>query len=275
MSSSSIHAHSVYVHTVSVVAPGIGDWPTCREIFQGKKPYTHEVLPKLAPELLPKNERRRTTNTIKLALSAAEQAIRFPGIDISRISSVFASSNGDLDIIDRICSDLLLPDHPISPTQFHNSVHNAPAGYWAIASHSQRSSNSICAGHYSFAVGLVEAITMAGIEKQATLLVAYDHPSTEPLTSLAETRIPFACGLLLSTDPDTVQGQKPVARLQLAGYDNNESRPLQNSELEQLCKQNPVAQSLRLLEAIASGNKYLEVRMPASDRQQLVIHITQ
>ncbi|WP_455199413.1 beta-ketoacyl synthase chain length factor [Kaarinaea lacus] len=267
--------NTVHVHAVSIIAPGLSNWSNCREILRGEKDYSHEELPKLAPDLLPKNERRRTTNTIKLALCAGEQATRSPGIDISKISSVFASSNGDLDIIDRICNDLLLPDRPISPTQFHNSVHNAPAGYWAIASHSQRPSNSISAGHYSFAVGLVEAMTIAGIEKETTLLVAYDHPTTEPLTSLAETRIPFACGLLLSTDPDTVPGQNPVASLQLAGYDNNDSKPLENAALEQLCEQSPVAQSLRLLEAIAfaSGSEGREVRIPASDSQLLVIKV--
>lgn len=265
---------TVSIHAISVVAPGMDDWTTCASVLRGDTNYTPAELPKLIPELLPKNERRRTTPTIKLALYTAEQAINSSDFDISDVSSVFASSNGDLDIVSRICTDILLPDHPISPTQFHNSVHNAPAGYWAIATKSRRPSNSISAGHYSFAAGLMEAVTMANVENENVLLVAYDSPTAEPLTSLAATHIPFGCALLISASTDSER--KPMAQLQLKGYSSDECEPLKNAELESLSGQNPIAQALRLLEPLAtlSENEQREILLPASDNNQLIVHIS-
>ncbi|MET0042628.1 MAG: beta-ketoacyl synthase chain length factor, partial [Candidatus Thiodiazotropha sp. 6PLUC3] len=80
--------------------------------------------------------------TIKIALQAAEEALRDYS-DSEGVLSVFSSSEGDLDIIDQICLALSQEDRPVSPTQFHNSVHNAPAGYWSIGSGSHQGSTSL------------------------------------------------------------------------------------------------------------------------------------
>ena len=275
-----MNSTSVFIHAISVIAPGLKTWEDCSQIFRGNAIYEDTEIPKLVPELLPKNERRRTTQTIKLALCTAANAIESAGIEANETCSVFASSNGDLDIVDRVCNDLLLPDHPISPTQFHNSVHNAPAGYWAIATHSRRPSNSISAGPFSFASGLMEAITMAEAEQETVLLVAYDYPTVEPLTTLATTFIPFGCALLISANTSLNTSfsskRKPLAKLQLKGYSLNECEPLKNSKLEALCTQNPIAQSLRLLEPLAmlDETEQCEIRLPSSENNYLSIHVS-
>ena len=46
---------------------------------------------------------------------------------------MFASTYGDLAITDYMCSTLAKAPMTLSPTRFHNSVHNAAAGYWSIA----------------------------------------------------------------------------------------------------------------------------------------------
>ena len=275
-----MNSSSVSIHAISIIAPGLENWEECSQVFRGSSTYEATEIAKLVPELLPKNERRRTTQTIKLALCTAGKAIESAGVEANEICSVFASSNGDLDIVDRVCNDLLLPDHPISPTQFHNSVHNAPAGYWAIATHSRRPSNSISAGHYSFASGLLEAVTMAEIEQETVLLVAYDFPTVEPLTTLATTHIPFGCALLISADTSFSSSlsskKKPLAKLQLNGYSTNKNEPLKNNKLEALCAQNPIAQALRLLEplAIFDEKEQGEIRLPASENNYLTVLVS-
>ncbi len=271
-----MNTSSVFIHAISVIAPGLENWDDCSQVFRGNATYEDTEIPKLVPELLPKNERRRTTQTIKLALCTAANAIESAGIETHETCSVFASSNGDLDIVDRVCNDLLLPDHPISPTQFHNSVHNAPAGYWAIATHSRRPSNSISAGPFSFASGLMEAITMAEAEQETVLLVAYDYPTVEPLTTLATTFIPFGCALLISANTSLRPGKKPFAKLQLNGYSENECELLKNNELEALCTQNPIAQALRLFEPLAmlDETEQREIRLPASENNYLSVHVS-
>ena len=116
---------------LGVMAPGLPGWKAAAPILREGAGYRPEPLSKLVPQMLPANERRRTTATIKLALEAGAEAM---GDDGAAPAAVFASSDGDLDIVHLLCSALALPERAVSPTHFHNSVHNAPAGYWSIAS---------------------------------------------------------------------------------------------------------------------------------------------
>ena len=74
------------------------------------------------------------------------------------------------DITHQICEALARPEREVSPTSFHNSVHNAPAGYWSIATGSRLASTSICAYDVSFAAGLLEAAAYATVEHQPVML---------------------------------------------------------------------------------------------------------
>ena len=78
--------------------------------------------------------------------------------------TVFASSGGDSEVLDKICTALTLPDRPVSPTQFHHSVHNTPAGYWSIATGCTQPSLSLSAYDSSFSAGLLEAAALAWAE---------------------------------------------------------------------------------------------------------------
>ena len=65
-----------------------------------------------------------------------------------------------LDGITDYMSETLAGDDPasISPTRFHNSVHNAAAGYWTIGAHCMQAATAISAYDASFAEGLLEAL---------------------------------------------------------------------------------------------------------------------
>ncbi|MEW8383556.1 MAG: beta-ketoacyl synthase chain length factor, partial [Candidatus Thiodiazotropha taylori] len=130
---------SLSIEKIGVVAQGINNWPEASALLQGEDDYQGGELPPLKPSMLKPNERRRTTRTIKIALQAAEEALQgFTGSE--SLASVFSSSEGDLDIIDQICLALTEEGRPVSPTQFHNSVHNAPAGYWSIGAGARQGS---------------------------------------------------------------------------------------------------------------------------------------
>ena len=60
-------------------------------------------------------------------------AVRASGRDPATLPSVFTSAHGDLAVNDYMCATLATQPTAISPTRFHNSVHNAAAGYWTIA----------------------------------------------------------------------------------------------------------------------------------------------
>jgi len=238
----------VYINSVGVIGPGIDDWSHCQKLLNNEATHTFAELPKLALSILPANERRRTTAMIKMVLHVATEAISSANISASETCSVFASSNSDLTIVDRICNELLLPDHPVSPTQFHNSVHNAPAGYWSIGTGSRRPSNSISAALYSVMAGLIEACTMAIVEKESVVLAIYDCPVDGLLHDIAGIKSAFACAMVLTAEPTSTS----FASLQLLGSTDAVSSELSNKELAASLQDKAAISALLLLESVVT-----------------------
>lgn len=181
-----------------------------------------------APALIPANERRRAPATVLLAVTVAEEACRAAGVDPAGLASVFASRYGDLDIIDYMCRTLAEDPALMSPTRFHNSVHNAASGYWSIATGARAATTATAAGAATFAHGLLEAASQARDSGAPVLLVAYDIAGTGPVGEMVEASAPFACALLLrpvaadrdpasgTTDADTGSTPAPVLELAVA-----------------------------------------------------------
>ena len=220
-------------------------------VLAGVQAYRAHPLALTGSALLPANERRRATPTIKLALQAAEQVLAQLNLRGETLWSVFATSGGDGRIIDSICKALTLAGRPVSPTQFHNSVHNAPAGYWSIATASQRPSVSLSAHEGTFSAGLLDAAVTVAVEGATVLLVAYDHPMPPPLGEKRPLAAPFACAFILSAE----RGKTNTARLNLATAVSGNEDKLADAGLEDLRRGNPAARSLSLLQALAVGNE--------------------
>lgn len=256
------------VHGIGLLAPGLPGWRESLPILQGTSAYTFQELPAGRSTLLPPNERRRTTRVIDLALRASQEAITQAGTDPREVSTVFASSEGDGEIIDKLCIALTLPHRPVSPTLFHNSVHNAPAGYWSIATASRLPSISLSAYDDTFSAGLLTAATLVLAEQATVLLVVYDTPLPFPLSEKRRLSDPFATALLLSSQPTA-----PLwARLQLRLATTGEEDSLDQMELERLRLGNPAARSLPLLRALAVGVAATVV-LPYSVNHTLTIEI--
>src|SRR5687767_8356979 len=124
---------AAYIEGIGLLGPGLNDWPSGRAVLRGQQPYQAQktILP--APALLPPAERRRSSEIIKLTLAVGREAITAAGLDAAGLPTVSASSGGDGETCHAICEVLASADRRISPTRFHNSVHNAAAGYWSIA----------------------------------------------------------------------------------------------------------------------------------------------
>lgn len=249
----------LHVRSIGLVAPGLADWATGAPILGGASPYRQAPLPALTPLLLPPNERRRATLPTRLALEAARQASEAGGTAPAALASVFASADGDMDLVDRLCRCLAETPESLSPTLFHNSVHNAVAGYWSIGTHCMEPSTSIAAGDGTLAAGLLECATQLDEERREILLIAYDLPGPPVLAEHRPTTGPFACALLLGLDRrlphlatlelDLVAPSAPVTDTGLP------------PELEHMRRGNPAARVLPLLRSIAqrrSGRLQLE-----------------
>lgn len=126
------------------------------------------------PSILPPNERRRAPDTVAVALQVAQAACANAGRDPAQLPMVFASTYGDLAITDYMCSTLAKAPATLSPTRFHNSVHNAAAGYWSIATGCHQPYCALGAGRYTFANGLFVAALQVCADQTDVLFVAYD-----------------------------------------------------------------------------------------------------
>ena len=196
----------VGVTGVSICAAGLPDWATARDVLRSDARFDPANVrdPTAAP--LPANERRRLPATARLAIGVGLEALQEADADPARTATVFASCGSDGTITHQICEALAANPVEVSPTRFHNSVHNAPAGYWGIALATRSPSTSLCAFEDSFAMGLLEAATQAVTEGTPVLLMAYDLPYPQPLAALWNVPGPFGTALVLDPDPSRGDG---------------------------------------------------------------------
>ena len=158
---------------------------------------SHDVDKNLIPTAL----RRRTSLTTRMAITAAHGACRQAKIDTTTLPAVFASLGGEIQVTDALCR-LLPKNEALSPTQFHNSVHNTTAGYWGILNQCQQAVTAIAAVDDTFAMGLLEAWTQLQLKSGNLLLVCYDEEWPQYLAPPIG-RTAFACALVLSTEKST------------------------------------------------------------------------
>lgn len=238
----------VYIEGIGVFAPGLVGWEQCAAVLTGRIPYVPAPLPRLSPALLAPDVRRRTTDHIRLAVEVAGEAVRHAQCDATRLASVFASSESDGAITHNICEEVALPAPEVSPTRFHNSVNNAPAGYWCMAVGSQQPSTSVAAFDGTFAAGLLEAGAQVLTEGLSLILVAHDTPLPEPLNRVRPMATSFGVALVLTAQPST----RSLARLSMMlPAEAARESVLAIPDLEILRLANPVARSLPLLAALA------------------------
>jgi hypothetical protein len=239
---------TAYLDGIGLVGPGLDNWPAARPILAGTVPYESRPLTVAAPQSLPPAERRRTGLAIKVALAVAQEACAAGRLDARQLAAVFSSSGADNDNCDALCKTLASDDRSISPTRFHNSVHNAPAGYWGIASGAMTPATVLCAHDGSFGAGLLEAMTQVAVEGWGTLLVTYDMPYPDPLH--AKRPLPAAFGIALALMP--ARSAQSLARIELS-LDDAAPDALAGPELEALRCAIPCGRGLPLLQAIARG----------------------
>lgn len=242
---------TVFVEGVGLLGPGLAGWATGKEQLAGRTPYETArcVLP--LPMALPTAERRRAGAVVKVSLAVAAEAVTASGHAAAGLPSVFSSSSGDAINCHEICSALASGDKLISPTRFHNSVHNASSGYWSISSGAMATSSVLCAYDASFSAGLLEAMTQAAVEQTAVLLVAYDTDYPEPLRSVRPLSDTLGVALVLAPQ----RSERSLAQWTLSPSScltNAGATVMADSVLEHLRTDIPAARCLPLLRSIAT-----------------------
>ncbi len=234
-----------WVHGVGVIAPGLPDWSTAAAVLRGELVHVPapSVLP--VPELLPGAERRRASRIVKLTLGVGLQAVQHAGADAATLTTVFSASGADGHNCHALCEQLAGSDRQISPTRFHNSVHNAAAGYWGIATHSMAPSQVIAAHDASLGAGLLDALAQVMVDGQPVLLVASDGEYPQPLHALRPISDCAGVALLLSPHADGALGALTVQPVEAP------AEAMEQPSLEVLRREIPAMRSLPLLQRIA------------------------
>lgn len=238
----------VFVEGVGILGPGLPGWEESRPILTGAAPFRPAPAAVAASELLPAAERRRTPVPVKLALGVGQEAFRNADRDMSTTATVFTSSSGEGETLHHMCETLASAEREVSPTRFHNSVHNAAAGYWSIATRCQEASTSLCAYDASFGAGLLEAAVQALAGAKPVALIAYDQPYPEPLHSARPILGCFGVAILLSSEPGS--RARTCFDLTLLATGAPATRMV-DTGLEEMRRGIPAARALPLLAAIA------------------------
>ncbi len=237
----------LFVEGIGLLGPGLNGWQASRPVLAGGAAYVHAPTVVTASDRLPPAERRRTGIPVKLALAVGYEAFTSAGRDTATTATVFTSSGGDGDNVHQICAALATREREVSPTRFHNSVHNAAAGYWSIAARSQEPSTSLCCYDASFAAGLLEAAVQIEVDGMPVALIAYDQPYPEPLCALRKIGANFGMALVLTPQPSG----RTFASLEVTLIPD-QARPtsMTDAGLEMVRVSIPAARSLPLLSVL-------------------------
>ena len=236
----------VVIEGIGLWSPTLPGWQASQDVLTGRADSVVAESARPAASLLAPAERRRAPDSVLFALEVAQQAAAMAAREGRTLRGVFASDHGDLAINDYLCATLTQAPEQLSPTKFHNSVHNAPAGYWAISTGCMESTTALSAGDWTFAAGLFEAALLARSEDAPVLFVACDLPACGPLADVVSCRTPFAVALVLSPRRD-----RGGADLRLALQARPTVLAPEPALLHPVHGDNPVARSLPLLVALA------------------------
>lgn len=259
----------VFVHGLGAFGPGFENWQDLQNLLAGHG-GNDDALKAPKPAVIPANERRRAPLAVRIAVETASQAIAMSDIPATEAACVFASGLGDTDLTDYMCKVLAGPDKQLSPTKFHNSVHNAAAGYWTIATHCRQPANSIAGLGYSVSIALLEGMVQCITEQRPVLLAFYDTATSQVLSRLFSNEQAFGFAMLISPSDDTGLATRLDAKTVTLAQPKWPT--LNTAQLEHLYAANPAAKSLCLAKALTAAPAS-KLSLPLSQGSALEIDV--
>jgi len=247
-------------------------WNDLSLLLQNQQPDI-ELQKSPKPEIIPANERRRAPLPVRLAIETSWQAAQQSGFDAKDLKCVFVSALGDTQLTDYMCKVLAGENKQLSPTKFHNSVHNAAAGYWTISTGCMKAANSVAAYEESVSLTLLEALTQIAVEQEPILLSFYDAPVSPVLKSLLKNESAFSVSLVLAPLSSDIKGINLTAETKPSPVTWPEIEL--NDMLANLYQTTPTAKILSLLKTLASAetNEQQTIDMPLSAESSIKLTI--
>ncbi len=175
--------------------------------------------------------RRRTSVLTRASVTALEAAAGQGGVGLDAVRFVLVSSFGEIETTVELLAQLAEPQGPVSPTKFHNSVHNTATGYMSIASGNHREATALAGGPHNLEIATLELLAGLAIDGgDAVLIVAeellpepFARPDADPTFAVAlhfgaePARSSHPSSLDLRARLDPVPGAEAAEGLQAAG----------------------------------------------------------
>ncbi len=204
------------MHGVGLWSPGFPDaasWCAGEPKATAREP---------AAALLEGALRRRATLHARMAAEAFEQAGRQSGADLETVPTIWATAHGEHETAVAILAMMGEGEGRVSPTRFHNSVYNTPAGYASIALGNRAFSTTLAGGPDLAAMALFEAGALLGSGVHETIVVLADEPLVVPFDADGA-EAPLAVALALSSRAEGASAR--LADLRPQGAPRVERRP--------------------------------------------------
>jgi len=253
-----MEALTVHIEGIGWHSPGHADWNSAAAALRETGVLPGGTATRPPATVLSPAERRRAPLAVLLACEVARQACAMAEREPATLPCVFASMFGDVSITDAMCATLASAPRELSPTRFHNSVHNAAVGYWTVATGCHAPSTAISAWDGSFAAGLLEAAIESAAEARPVLFTACEIPAAGPLVEVLPPSAPFAVAFVLNAAWD----ERARAALRLRHQAGAAETALAT----------PIAAPLSLLAAIARGGS-IDLQLPAGAAMRLAIEV--
>ncbi len=209
-------------------------------------------------ELLPARLRRRCSLLTRMSAEVVARASAQAGIDPSAATVILASVYGEIlttgQLLSMMSDD---PGSPLSPTRFHNSVHNTPIGYLSIATKNHTGSTAISAGASTVAMAMLEAATTVAAGEGPAVIVLVEESLPAGLALSGGTYDGLAVALIVESRRDA---GIPVRMTQ-------EGTPEPLASLPESFAANPLACAVSVAAALLGDGATIPLE-PSNERSQ-------
>jgi hypothetical protein len=181
---------------------GLGLWTpgfTSAEAWCRREPDPEITKPEA--NLLKGSLKRRSSELTRIAVEVYNQATLQAQRNPSTVPSVWATAHGEHSTALRLLAMMHEGEGKVSPTGFHNSVHNTASGYASIATGNTSPSTTLTGGSEIVSASLIEAVSLAEALDQDTVVILFDEALKQPF-DLPGVHTPLGVGLCLGSNPE-------------------------------------------------------------------------
>ncbi len=185
--------------STSIALPGISGIESFIDLLRHTPlEFSTDTVDLPASDLLPIRLKRRMSRLIQMTVSTTFQA-RQSCAGSADAPLVYGSANGEINTIGSVLNEIFQEPPLVSPSAFHNSVHNSAPGYWSILTRLHHASTTISAGETTFGCALLQAAAMLSDRDPFVQLTVGDEKIQVPQwADPGHTNIDFCGSMVLS-----------------------------------------------------------------------------